>query len=117
MGKPASGRMVTRTECNLILDDALSIAKDPDAGVSAKWGAIVLLCRAEELGIGRYSRFVLGQPGLVQALAIPTVPTATLFSPQAVKEFLERNAVEPGLALCDQMLKHLNTDRLSVRSV
>ena len=101
--------LVTAGECRLILDEALAIAKDPAAGVSAKWGAIVLLCRAEEIGIGRYSRFVLGQPGLVQALAIPTVPTTTLFSPQAIKQLLERTAVEPGLALCDQIVRHRQT--------
>jgi hypothetical protein len=101
--------LVAKSECRSILDEALAIARDPDAGVSAKWGAIVLLCRAEELGFGRYSRFLLGQPGLVQALAIPTVPKATLFSAQALKRLLERTAVEPGLALCDQIVKHRQT--------
>jgi hypothetical protein len=42
--------IVTKAECRRLLDAAIAIAKDTDAGVAAKWGAIVLLCRAEELG-------------------------------------------------------------------
>jgi hypothetical protein len=42
-------------------------------------------------------------------LAVPAVPKATLFSAQAIKRLLERTAVEPGLALCDQIVTHRRT--------
>jgi hypothetical protein len=101
--------LVTKSECRKLLDAALTIAKDPDAGVTAKWGAIVFLCRAENLGIGKYSRFIFGQSGFVQALAMSSAPQATLFSIKGVKTFLERKAVEPGLAFCDQLVRHKQT--------
>ena len=46
----------TRRLCDL----ATSIAKDRDAGVAAKWGAIEFLCRCEEIGLGAYSRSFSG---------------------------------------------------------
>jgi hypothetical protein len=100
--------LVSRSECKQILDMAVAIAREPDAGVSSKWGAMVLLCRAEEFGLGHYSRFLFAQSGIVQALAISSVPPATLFSAKG-KTLLEGKAVEPGLAFCEQLVVHQQT--------
>lgn len=87
-------------------DFAIDIAKDKDAGVAAKWGALLFLCRAEQLGLGRYSRFALHQNPRVQSLIISHLPRQTLFSPEAVTQFLKRRSIEAGLAFADQMILH-----------
>jgi hypothetical protein len=101
--------IANKQDCRRVLDDAVAIAKDSSAGVTAKWGALVFLCKCEELGLGRYSRFVLGQPALVQALTIPCLPPGTLFSGKAVKAFLARKALEPGLAFAEQLIVRRRT--------
>jgi reverse transcriptase-like protein len=85
---------------------AISIAKDKNAGIAAKWGALAFLCRAERLGLGRYSRFALHQHPGVQALVISHLPKHVLFSPESVAQFLKRKSMEPGLAFADQVIIH-----------
>jgi len=93
---------VTRSEASPLVQLAVGIAKDKSSGVSAKWGAVVFLCKCEELGLGQYSRFVFGQPGFVQALSINTVPETTLLSPRA-KSFFQNQSVEAGLAYVSRL--------------
>lgn len=97
---------VTKVEAKRLLPIAQSLVKRKDAGAAGKWGAMIFLCRAETLGLGNYSRFVLGQPGLVQSLVIPALPATTLFAPGVVARFLERKTFEPGLAFAAEAIRH-----------
>lgn len=70
-------KWVYKSEANAILPIAKNLAKSKDAGVVAKWGAMSFLCRAEALGRGQFSNFVLTQRGLVQSLTIAQLPDDT----------------------------------------
>jgi Reverse transcriptase (RNA-dependent DNA polymerase). len=100
---------VTKAEAKRLIPIAKDLAMKKDVGVMAKWGAMVFLCRAEELGLGNYSRFALTQPGLVQSLTMPALPVSVLFAPRSIAKFLERNTVEPGLAFAIEAMKHRKT--------
>jgi hypothetical protein len=100
---------VTKVEAKRLLLIAQSLVKQKDSGVAAKWGAMNFLCRAEALGLGGHSKFVLTQSGLVQSLAMSALPTTTLFAPASVAKFLERKAVEPGLAFAVEAMRHRKT--------
>lgn len=100
---------VTRTEAKRVLAIARDLVKQKDSGVVGKWGAMIFLCRAEALGLGNYSKLVLTQRGLVQSLVMPSLPGTTLFATAAVAKFLERKAVEPGLAFAVEALRARKT--------
>lgn len=97
---------VTKAEARSLLPIAKDLAKQKDAGVAGQWGAMTFLCRAEALGLGDFSKLALTQRGLVQSLVMPTLPASTLFAPASVKTFLERKAVEPGLAFAVEAMRH-----------
>jgi hypothetical protein len=97
---------VTKAEAKRLLSIAQDLVKRKDTGAAGKWGAMIFLCRAEALGLGNYTRFVLGQPGLVQSLVIPALPATTLFAPASVARFLERKTVEPGLVFAVEAIRH-----------
>lgn len=100
---------VNKIEARRIVQTAYNVAGAKDAGIAAKYGAMTFLCRAEELGLGAYSNLIIAQRGLVQSLVIPVLPERTLFAPQSVKKFLERKAVEPGLAFAMEVLRYKKT--------
>ena len=92
-----------RADAKPLVDLAVRLAKDKQAGISAKWGAIVFLCKCQELGLGNYSRFVFWQPGFVQALAMRSLPMVTLTDTRA-KGFTQRTSVEAGLAFVSRVV-------------
>lgn len=83
--------------------EAISMARDPNCGVSAKAGAIIFLCRCEELGAGNLSRWVFHQSSLVQSLVIPYLPISRLRDPQ-ISEFRRRDALETNLAFVKRVV-------------
>ena len=102
-------KWVYKDEARAILPIVTNLAKSKDVGVAAKSGAMSFLCRAETLGLGQLSHFVLTQPGLVQSLSIAQLPDGTLFSPKAIKTSLQRKAVEPGLAFAVEAVRRRKT--------
>lgn len=97
---------VTKVEARPLLSIAQDLVKKKDTGVAGQWGAMTFLCRAETLGLGCLSKAVLTQRGLVQSLVMPALPASTLFEPASMKKFLERKAVEPGLAFAVEAMRH-----------
>ncbi len=98
-------KWVKKSEAKKLIDIATALAKDKDAGTAGKLGAMVFLCRAEKLGLGRYSRFILTQPDLVRALAVPHLPDSTLFATETMDRFLQSSGLEPVLALTMAFLR------------
>lgn len=101
--------VVTKAEARPLLEVAVGIAKSKTAGISAKWGAVGFLCRAQELGLGRYANFVLTQPATVQALVLQSVPGAALVTERYARSLLVRESVAPGLAFSEWMLANRKT--------
>lgn len=91
-------RVVQQPPHKNLRDVAISLARDPNCGVSAKAGALAFLCRCEVLGCGSYSRWIFRQPNLVQSLAIPHLPIAR-FTDVKATEFKRADALEANLAL------------------
>jgi len=106
-----AGAIRRRADAKPLVDLAVRLAKDKQAGTSAKFGAIVFLCKCQELGLGNYSRFVFWQPGFVQALSMKSLPLSTLTDTRA-KSFAHRTSVEAGLAF----VSRIAAERISLAS-
>lgn len=84
-----------------LLDRAMEIVKATDGERFAeRLAACHFLCAAEEVGLGEYSRWLLYQNALVQALAAGFLPPATPFASGLIEAYLKRSSPEPGLAVC-----------------
>lgn len=81
------------------LDTAVSIIKNAKAGFSEKYGACALLCKAERLNMGKYSKWAFYQHPFLQALIIPEIPGVDLHKGEFIHKLTQRSFIEPGLAL------------------
>jgi hypothetical protein len=97
-----AGAISRRADAKPLVDLAVRLARDKQAGISAKYGAIVFLCKCQDLGLGNYSRFVFWQPGFVQALSMKSLPLTILTDTRA-KSFTHRTSVEAGLAFVSRI--------------
>jgi len=99
-------RMMRPKEMKKLIPKAVSVAKNREAGLHAKWGALHFLCKAESEGLGRYSRLVqYQQSSLLQALLVPALPDASYSKNGVVSHLLRRSSYEPGIMLAEQLAK------------
>lgn len=97
--------MMRRDEMMPLVARAVGVARSRRAGFPAKWGALAFLCRAEELGLGRLSRWASHQDSsLLQSLIVPILPAARIARDDVGAFFLQRSACEPGLALATRLV-------------
>lgn len=95
-----------------LIDQAINVAKDKNAGLSAKWGACHFLCRAETDGLGKYSKFVQYQDSpLLQAILVPAIPDARYGKNDVISRLIRRTSFEPGIMLAEQFVKRRLTHR------
>ena len=110
--------MMTQSEMRRFLGKAVNIAKNNNANLSVKWGALHFLCRAEEDGLGKYSKFLQYQKNsLLQALLVPIIPNNRYGKDDVVRKLLKRTSFEPGLMLAQELAKRkLNHNNFGCKS-
>lgn len=85
-------------------ESAVEIARAKgQGGFMESWGACRFLCACEEAGEGRLSNFLKFQPALLQAFSAKSLPSRAFHAGGAVKEFLRRSSIEPGLSVCPEI--------------
>jgi len=85
-------------------EKAIVIAKSShEAYFMEKWGACHFLAILEKIIGGRFSRFLIYQSPLLQALLAPVLPDATFVSGEVADKYLHRTAFEPGLSICGRL--------------
>jgi len=93
-------------EMRTVVARAVEAAKDKQACLALKWGALHFLCAAERAGLGRYARWAMHQDSAVlQALLAPILPDARFAQGDVADKMLRRSEFEPGIALAAQLVR------------
>lgn len=99
-------RMMTPAEMVVVLEEAVAVAKRKGSPFAATLGACILLCRAEQVGLGKYARFVgFQQRALIQALVAPMLGVDRFARGDVVGRMLKRSTIEPGLAVVEPLVR------------
>ncbi len=98
-------RMASPEQIRGLVDEAITTVKGRDASFIKRWGACHLLCIAEKHGFGNYSKFLLYQEALLQAILAPILPEARFAKGDVVEQMLKRSAFEPGLVLSEPLAR------------
>lgn len=99
-------KMMRPKEMGSHVGRAVAAAKDQNAGLALKWGALHFLCVAEKARLGRYGRFLIHQSSaLLQALLAPAIPDARFAKGDVAERMLKRKEFEPGMALGEHLVR------------
>jgi len=97
-------RSMTAARAGPLTTRAINTAKQKtQENFAERWGVCHFLCVAEELTSSRYSRFLMNQAPLLQALLAPALPVAAFSKGEVVERYLRRTAPEPGLSVCSAL--------------
>jgi hypothetical protein len=99
-------RMMKSSEMKPLIKKAIEIAKNRKSCFVLKWGACDFLCRAESVGLGKYSRFIQYQDSaFLQSLLVPIVPDSRYGKNDIIHKLILRTSFEPGMMLAEQFVK------------
>jgi retron-type reverse transcriptase len=98
------GQIYSDHDIKLKCQQAVQVAKSNQKYFAAKLGALTFLIRAQQIGLGRLSRFLMYQKiPLLQAILIPLLPESEIRDTRFSSDILKRSAFEPGLMLAERM--------------
>jgi hypothetical protein len=105
-------RMMNASEMKLFVRKAVNIARDKKSSFVLKWGTCDFLCRAESIGLGKYSRFIQYQESaLLQSSLVPIIPDDGYVKDDVISKLLRRTSYEPGIMLAEQLVKRKLTHK------
>lgn len=96
-----------KKDLNVHIKQAIAeVQKDSDNTIS-RLGAYLFLLRADQLGYGKYSNFLISEPSWFNKAALVTeLPTRILSNNTTIKNFYGKNHFEPSMMLGIQLLKN-----------
>jgi retron-type reverse transcriptase len=99
-------RMMTAIEMKKFLNKARQMARSNTKCFMLKWGACHFLCQAERMGLGRQSKYAVGQKTpLLKSLLVSVMPDSFYLPNGDVAKVLKEKDYEPSLALASEMIK------------
>jgi hypothetical protein len=105
-------RMMNASEMKPLIRKAVGIARNEQSSFVSKWGVCDFLCRAESVGLGKYSRVVQYlENALLQSLLVPIIPDDRYVKNDVISKLLRLTSYEPGIMLAEQLLKRKLTHR------
>lgn len=99
-------RMGTINELLSLKKLAINAIKNSSSGYASRVGAQVFLCRCDEMGLGKYGKWLMFEDrALVQAIVAPYLNLNSNSGKEAGKAFLSRSTVDSYLGLVNQIIK------------
>lgn len=97
-------RMCYKDEATLLLDDAIKASKQKDC-CATRIGAYRFLLACEELGLGKYQKWILyEQSPIIQSIITPNLDLSTESGITIARQILQRTLIDPSLGLLTPLL-------------